>query len=91
MRDVWDDGRKVLKILWVYYVGIGKLRVILLYMELILFVKLEYEIVIDYVIWVEIVVIVFRNVGEIVIDSLFIVMVFKGLLEEYKLFVVVVI
>lgn len=44
----------------------------------------------DYVLWVEIVVVLLKLVDEIVSDSFLIVMVLKGLFEEYKMFLVIV-
>ena len=50
MRDAQDDGRKALKILRAHYTGTGKPRMISLYMELTLLVKLAHETVTYYVV-----------------------------------------
>lgn len=48
------------------------------------------EIIMDYIIRVEIVVIVLKVVGEVISDSLLVVMVLKGFFSSYRVFVIVV-
>ena len=92
MRDVMDDGKtkKALEILRQHYAGSSKPRIISLYTELTSLVKSSNELVTDYVIRAETAAAALNSANENVSDSLLIAMVFKGLPESFKPFVVVV-
>ena len=84
IRDAMDDGRKALKILRDYYLGISKLKVISLYTELTTLSKRDSECVTDYMLRAETAASSLKSAAEVISDSLLIAMILKGLPSEYK-------
>ena len=85
-RDAKDDGKKAIKILREHYLGKSKPRIISLYTELTTLKLNEEEIVTDFLLRAETTAVYLKNAGEIISDSLLIVMILKGLSSEYKTF-----
>ena len=89
IREANDDGRKAFKMLWDFYAGSSKPRVITLYNQLTTLVKRESESATDYMIRAEKAASALRAADEQVSDALLIAMTLKGLADEYKAFVAI--
>ena len=89
-REAKDDGRKALAVLREHYHGKGKPRVIALYTELTLLKLRETESTTDYILRVEKTATALKSAEEIISDGLLVVMILKGLPENFKTFTTVI-
>ncbi|KAK3883860.1 hypothetical protein Pcinc_011828 [Petrolisthes cinctipes] len=90
IREAKDDGKKAIKILREYYMGTSKPRIISLYTELTSLKMEGNESVTDYLIKAEKAATSLKSANEVIIDSLLVAMVLKGLPHSYKTFATVV-
>ena len=92
MRDGKDDGQKSMQILLDHYRGKTKPRIIALYTELLMSLKMEdSENVTDYILRAESAATSLKVAGEIISDSLLVAMVLKGLPNRFNAFNTVVV
>ena len=90
MHDAKDHAREALRIPRAHYTGSGKPRIISLYNQLTTLKKSHSESISDYIIWAENTVTALNAADRAVNDSLLVVIVLKGLPEDYTTFVAVI-
>ncbi|KAK3876711.1 hypothetical protein Pcinc_018523 [Petrolisthes cinctipes] len=90
IREAKDDGKKAIKILREYYMETSKPRILSLYTELTSLKMEGNESVTDYLIKAEKAATSLKSANEVIIDSLLVAMVLKGLPPSYKTFATVV-
>ena len=91
IQEARDDGPRALAILRQHYQGKGKPHGISLYTELTTLKKAENESIVNYVTRAETAATALKNADEVVSDPLLIAMILKGLLSNFKTFLVIVI
>ena len=90
MHDAKDHAREALRITRARYAGSGNPRIISLYYQLTTLKKSHSESISDYIIWAENTVTALNAADKAVSDSLLVVIVLKGLPEDYTSFVAVI-